>query len=153
MRKSDQSPSASGVLAQEVQERRLMKIAIPHWQSRVSPVCDEARLFLVVQLIDGREVARSELALAPPGNDLIGRVAQLRRWGVDVVICGAVSQELETVLQGAGIQVVARVCGDVEEVLQAYQTGRLDQQRFLLPGCVRRRCRRAQGRCGHDSLP
>jgi predicted Fe-Mo cluster-binding NifX family protein len=137
-----------------MQQRTSMKIAIPHWQSRVSPVCDEARLFLIVHFTDGREVARSELELALPGNDLIGRVAQLRQWDVDAVICGAVSQELETVLRGAGIQVFARVCGDVEEVLQAYRTGGLDQERFLLPGCARyRRRRRAKGRCGRDAHP
>jgi hypothetical protein len=58
--------------------------------------------FLVGQLQDGREVARSHLELALPGNDLHARVVQLRQWDVDVVICGAVYRELEIDLQGAG---------------------------------------------------
>jgi predicted Fe-Mo cluster-binding NifX family protein len=131
-----------------------MKIAIPHWQSCVSPVCDEARHFLVVQVLDDQEVDRSEVEVPLPGSDLVGRAAQLRDRGVEEVICGAISQSLEAVLQGVGIKVIAQICGSVEEVLQAYRTGCLDQERFILPGCNRRRHRRRRdGRCRWDARP
>jgi len=131
-----------------------MKIAIPHWQARVSPVCDEARNFLVVDVRDDREVGRSQFEMTAPGSDLAGRATQLLDWGVNTVICGAISKELEAMLQGVGIEVISHVCGNVEEVLQAFWTGGLEQDRFALPGCVRRRHRRQQnGKCRRDLRP
>lgn len=129
-----------------------MKIAIPHWQARVSPVCDEARNFLVVDAAGDQEARRSEFEMTPPGTDLVGRATQLLDWGVKTVICGAISQELETMLLGVGIDVISQVCGNVEDVLQAFWTGRLEQDCFALPGCVRRRRRRQRnGKCRRDS--
>jgi len=107
------------VLAQKLQRDRSMKIAIPHWQSRISPVCDEARHFLVVRITDHQEVSRSELEVTLPGTDLVGRATQLLDWDVNTVICGAISKGLETMLLGVGIEVIAQVCGNVEDVLQA----------------------------------
>jgi len=138
-------------LAQKLQRARFMKIAIPHWQSRISPVCDEARHFLVVNVTNDQEVSRSELEMTLPGTDLVGRAAQLLDAGVKTVICGAISKALETMLLGVGIEVVAQVCGNVEDVLQAFQTGKLEQDRFALPGCARRRHRRHRnGQCWRD---
>ena len=128
-----------------------MKIAIPHWQSRISPVCDEARHFLVVHVTKDQEVSRSELEMTLPGTDLVGRAAQLLDAGVNTVICGAISKSLETMLLGVGIEVISQVCGNVEDVLQAFQTGQLEQDRFALPGCARRRHRRHRnGQCWRD---
>ena len=139
-------------MAQKVHSLRGMKIAIPHWQSRVSPVCDEARQFLVVHIRDRQEVGRSEVPVALPGTDLLGRAAQLLDLGVQTVICGAISKGFETVLVGVGIQVVSQVCGEVEDVVQAFQTGTLEQDRFALPGCGRRRRRRQRdGGCRRES--
>jgi len=129
-----------------------MKIAIPYWQSRVSPVCDEARHFLLVQSEDGQAVGRSDLEMTLPGTDLLGRAARLLDWEVDTVICGAISTGLETMLVGVGIQAVSHVCGEVEDVLQAFLGGTLEQDRFALPGCARRRRRRQrEGRCRCES--
>lgn len=122
-----------------------MKLAIPHWQSRVSPVCDEARRFLVVEIVDNLEVRRDEFEMMPSGSDPVGRASQLRQWGVTTLICGAISRTLEVVLQGAGIQVIPKVCGCVEEVLQTFRAGALDQERYGLPGCARRQQRRRAG--------
>jgi len=128
-----------------------MKIAIPYWQSRVSPVCDEARHFLVVHFLDDGEVRRSELEMTLPGSDLVGRAARLLDLEVDTVICGAISQGLETMLRGVGIQVISQLCGDLEEILQTFRTGSLEQDRFALPGCARRRRRQRDGRCRRKS--
>jgi predicted Fe-Mo cluster-binding NifX family protein len=129
-----------------------MKIAIPYWQSRVSPVCDEARHFLIVQLADEGEVRRSEFEMTLPGTDLVGRTSRLLDLEVDTLICGAISQPLETMLRGVGIRVISQVCGNLEEILQAFQTGALEHARFALPGCPRRKRRRQRdGRCWNNS--
>jgi predicted Fe-Mo cluster-binding NifX family protein len=123
-----------------------MKVAIPIWHSRISPVFDVAKRLLVVDLEDGVETHRSEEVLGEvnPGK----RVANL---GVDVLICEAVSYPLEAMLTSSGVQVIAQTCGEVEDVLGAFLSGRLTEEAFRMPGCrgQHRRGRRPRhGSCG-----
>lgn len=150
-RRSPFRGAKGGRVAHQMQCAAGMKIAIPHWQSRVSPVCDEALRFLVVEMADGQELGRKEFEMRAPGIDMAERAARLLDWGVDTLICGAVSCALETLLQGVGIQVIPQVCGDIEEVLRAFHTGTLEQDRFTLPGCGgRKRRRRRAGACRRE---
>jgi predicted Fe-Mo cluster-binding NifX family protein len=113
-----------------------MTVAIPIWQERVSPVLDTAGRLLVVTRHRGREVSRRQFILAPlPPSALVSAIVEL---GVDVLICGALSQWLEAELWRSGVQVIARVCGEIEPVLLAHLAHRLDCPEFRMPGC-----------CGH----
>jgi len=119
-----------------------MRVAIPIWTGRVSPVFDVAGRLLVVDIDGNREISRQEAALEevqlPPRAK---RVAQL---GVDVLICGAISWPLEAMLASAGVRVMPQICGPVEEVLRAFVSGQLANRAFVMPGCCGRR-RRFQG--------
>lgn len=80
-----------------------MKIAIPQWQERVSPVFDVAGNLLLIDVEDGRETRREEkrfLVTAPSA-----RVTEFSTFGAGVLICGAISTALETSLIAAGVQV------------------------------------------------
>ncbi len=114
-----------------------MKVAIPHWQGRVSPVFDVAGHVLVVDLADGVEAARQDVSLAT--EDPQARAADLKRTGADVLICGAISRPLELALSSAGIEVISQTCGYVEQVLAAFACGQWPQDAFLMPGCCGRR--------------
>lgn len=124
-----------------------MKVAIPYWQGRVSPVFDVAGNVLLVEIDAAAELARRNLALDVA--DPAGRAARLMEAGADVLICGAISRPFELALTAAGIDVTAQICGDVECVLAAFIDGRLDQRPFRMPGCGRRgrkvRTHRRQG--------
>jgi len=112
-----------------------MRIAIPIWQSRVSPVFDAARRLLIVDVEEGRETARTEETISeisPPR-----KARRLRELGVDVLICGAVSRPLAALIAQSGVRVVPWIAGDVEEVLKYYIDGRMPDPRFLMPGCGR----------------
>ena len=115
---------------------------------RISPVFDVAGRLLVLDIQDGRELGRSEVSL--DHAELSQRADQLATCGVEVLICGGVSQMLEMALAGKGIQTIARICGQVEEVIQAFLAGRLVDQKFLMPGCcggrplMRGGCRRGR---------
>jgi len=128
----------------------VMKVAIPHWQGRVSPVFDVARNLLVVDTDDGVERARQDLVLVVEEPQL--RAARLAAIGADVLICGAISRPLEVAVVAAGIDVIPQTCGDVENVLAAFLDRRLRQDTFLMPGCCGRRrqlrLRRRHGRSG-----
>ena len=121
-----------------------MKVAIPHWQGRVSPVLDVAGRFLLVDLDEGREVSRQDGSLAASGP--LERARELRQAGTQVLICGAVSRPLELALEAAGVQVIPHTCGQLEEVLAAFVSGQLNQEAFLMPGCCGRRRQFQAGR-------
>jgi predicted Fe-Mo cluster-binding NifX family protein len=121
-----------------------MKIALPVWESRVSPVFDVAGRLLIVDVEDGLVSARDELPLATP--DPSERVRRLSELGIEVLICGAISRFLEAELLASGLRTIPRVCGEVEDIIQAYLTGTLTQPAFQMPGCCRRRRRGRQGR-------
>ena len=64
-----------------------MKLAIPVWQGRISPVFDVAGQLLLVELADGREVARQERMVDETAAD--ERSRKLAELGVETLICAA----------------------------------------------------------------
>jgi len=120
-----------------------MRVAIPTWDARVSPVFDVARRLLVVDIEGDVEVSREETGLEK--TQVVPRARRVAELGVDVLICGAVSRPLEAMLVSAGVRVVPQTCGPVEDVLRAFVSGQLADNAFLMPGCCGRR-RRFRGR-------
>jgi len=121
-----------------------MRLAIPHWQNRVSPVLDVAGTLLLADVDYGVETGRHNIAMEE-GSPLI-RAKQIEALGANVLICGAVSWPLERALITAGIEVIPQICGDIDQVLHAFLEGQLDQRIFLMPGCCRHRRRFRGGR-------
>ena len=115
----------------------MSKIAVPIWQNRVSPVLDSARSVLVVDLDGGKIVSQETVYL--PATSLGERVEIIADQRIDTVLCGALSRTLNDLLTRAGITVYAWITGELDDVLGAYWRGDLNNDRFLLPGCRRRR--------------
>lgn len=110
----------------------LMRVALPIWEERISPVFDVASRILLVDVDRQTLGAREERRLAV--TDPRARVETMIAWRVEVLICGAISRVIEQMLTARDVRVLGRVCGVAEEVLQAYVTGQLDAPRFRLPG-------------------
>ncbi len=130
-----------------------MKVAIPIWEDRVSSVLDFSQRLLVVEENEAGEVSRSEITLRDQSPFV--RLAKLRELGVNVLICGAVSQPLASASAAQGIRLLPYVTGEVEDVLRAYRDGRLNLREFRLPGWwpgarrgFGRRCCQRRGRRG-----
>jgi predicted Fe-Mo cluster-binding NifX family protein len=115
------------------------RIAIPVWQSRMSPVFDTAGKVLVLDIGNGRELHRVEQSLN--GLSMQKRVDRLVELDVDVLVCGAISRQLADMVAASGIRVIPWVKGDVDEVLQWYFTGKPMDLNFLMPGCPQKRHR------------
>ena len=110
-----------------------MTIAIPIAQERISPLLDAAARLLLVTCQRGKEVARKEFILNPqPPEELARSVAELR---VDVLLCAALSQDLQRELERCGVRVLPHLCGETEAVLQAFCCDRLNRPEFRMPGC------------------
>lgn len=121
-----------------------MRIAIPYWQGRVSPVFDVAANLLLVEVEGAGEVGRREVALA--SADPARRAKEVSQLPAEVLICGAISWPLEVALQAAGVRVISQICGQVEEVICSFLADGLETDAFRMPGCCgRRRFRGGRG--------
>jgi len=116
-----------------------MRIAIPIWEDKVSPVLDTALRLLVVEVEYHREVSRFIYNIDE--QDLIRRCLRIRNFNIDTLICGAVSRPFVCILLASGVDVIQEISGRAEEVLKAYLHGNLFCSRFLMPGCRRNRFR------------
>jgi predicted Fe-Mo cluster-binding NifX family protein len=119
-----------------------MRIAIPSFRDRVSPVLDTAEQFRIFELRDG--AADEQPGASLPGVALPSRLSQLKQLGCRVVLCGGVSEACRRLAQSLGLQVVPWLRGSIETVLKAYATGQLQREEFVMPGCGKR-CRRRRG--------
>jgi predicted Fe-Mo cluster-binding NifX family protein len=118
-----------------------MRTAIPSWQGRVSPVFDEASRILLVDVAERQEQRRQEVPLI--AQNPLERAQLLPRLGVDLLICGMISQTLLTALASAGIRVIPHICGSMEDVISALLRGQIQTGALRMPGCGgRRRLRR-----------
>lgn len=127
------------------------KVAISVNGGQVAVVFDFARSLLVMAIEGGEAAGREVMPFA--GYSPAGMAKELKRLGVSMVICGAISRPAVCGLQGAGIEVVPNIRGPVEEVLEAYLKGRLNRTKFLLPGCAGRGQRRRRGyQCGRGRV-
>ena len=99
-----------------------------HWQDRISPVFDVADHLLLLDVEGHREIDRKSLRLT--GRNPFERVKELSELGVNVLLCGAISLALEKAIIGAGIRVVGFLGGELENVIQAFLDGNLDDGRI-----------------------
>ena len=110
-----------------------MKVAVTIWEDRISPVFDASRRLLIVDIKNSRIGDRSLLVFDPEQPSSLAKT--LVNLGVKVLICGAVSQLPATIINAAGITLVAFIAGEVERVLDAFARGESLEPTFLMPGC------------------
>ncbi|MBN2070451.1 MAG: NifB/NifX family molybdenum-iron cluster-binding protein [Candidatus Krumholzibacteriota bacterium] len=118
-----------------------MKVAITIWNGRVSPVFDSACRLAVMDIgekgdISSREFDVSTLSLAE-------RKGQLEALGIDILVCGAISNRQAQLIESLGISIIPWVSAGISEVVTALSSGSIGEMDFLMPGCRRRgRCQR-----------
>jgi predicted Fe-Mo cluster-binding NifX family protein len=114
-----------------------MKAAFAHWDNRIAPVFDTARRLRLVEADEGRLVGVADVSL---GNDeSVGKALELVNQGAGLLVCGAISRPLHDMIRSYGVEVVAFVAGDLDEVIQAWLSGRMHGEAFAMPGCCGRR--------------
>jgi len=110
-----------------------MKVALPVWDKRLSPVLDFAHRLLVAK-IQNRAVMQRWYHPINPQLSIFSQAAVLSHLGIEVLICGSLSSDLSDMIQSFGIQIIPGLTGDVEEILHAFLNNRLAEPRFRLPG-------------------
>ena len=114
----------------------LMRIAIPVWEDKVSPVFDTALKLLVVEFDNRKEMSR--LAYHIGEEDLSWKCQRIKDLSPDVIICGAISHFFLNMLKAVNLEVIEHISGSTEGVLDAYLKGDILNSRFLMPGCKRK---------------
>lgn len=109
-----------------------VKVAIPTYRSRVAPVFDSCLRVLIFDNEQHRRVHKRELDLGTltPAQ----RVDALRKHRVTTLICGGISDVLGKMLQASSISVIAGIAGQVEQVLEAFFSGRIHEPGYRMPG-------------------
>ena len=103
---------------------------------------------MVVNIDGAQETTRDRIEIHD--LSLPDRVNRLTSSGIEVLICGAISEPLYDMLELAGIEVTPFLSGDAEGLLNAFIEERISDPRFLMPGCrgIKRRRRRCKNRRG-----
>lgn len=114
---------------------KMTTVAIPVFRSRVAPVFESCTRALLIAIEQGREKERVEIVLR--NFSLPERISTIKKVGVHELICAAISEVTHSALENLGVHVVAGIAGDVDEVIAAFITDQLDQDRFRMPGRVR----------------
>lgn len=110
-----------------------MRVALTVWENRVSPLFDAACMLLVAD-VENRVI--NEKRLEPircesPNS----RVARLDDLGIDILICGGISNFYANLIESRGIKIVPFAAGPAEEVLMAYINGSIYKKDYRMPGC------------------
>jgi predicted Fe-Mo cluster-binding NifX family protein len=110
-----------------------MRVAIPFWQGRVSPVFDEASRILLIDISQNREQRREERYLAD--QNPFERARLLEKLGVDLLICGMISQTQQAAINSSGLRIIPHICGSTEDVVTALLENRVECSELRMPGC------------------
>ncbi len=115
-------------------------IAITNWNEIVSPLYD-ASCFLLIMRPD-----KSNLMVNVRDMSIIEKAGACKYAGVNVLICGAISNIAHAALINYGIKVIPWIRGPVKEIIDAYGKHQNITEMFSMPGCNTGRCRGKQNR-------
>ncbi|MBN1626510.1 MAG: NifB/NifX family molybdenum-iron cluster-binding protein [Deltaproteobacteria bacterium] len=126
------------------------KAAFAYWGNRIAPVFDIARQIRIVEVDSGHIARESQEVFSSslPSHKAV-RLAEL---GVGTLVCGAVSKPVLDLIKAYGIRVIPFIAGDVNDVIDAWLKGRINDNVFCMPGCGLRNRRRIGGASGIDRV-
>ena len=133
-----------------------LRVAIPIFNGRVSPLLDVAGSFLYADIESGKVGARHLIKV--PENSSLLRINLLKEKGVSLLICSAVSRECACAVARMGITILPGIIGNVDEVLDAFARDVLNCERFARPGCCGRfrdgkgACAARRGKAQRDTI-
>jgi len=95
-----------------------MKIAITCWGSRVSPLFDTTRKIVIIET-DASGIQNSGEVDISPVNPF-SRAGFLQDMGVEVLICGGISECYLQQMAALKIKVIPWISGEVDKIISEY---------------------------------
>ncbi len=112
-----------------------MRLALSVFKNCISTVFDSADQLLIVETDEVTNLKKIPLKFVSAVP--LERVAQLKDNDIDVLICGAISRQMQALITSQGIVVHPFIRGEVDSIVSAYKNNQLEQAIFSLPGCRR----------------
>jgi predicted Fe-Mo cluster-binding NifX family protein len=109
-----------------------MRIAVPEHQGRVAPVFDTCTRIAIYVLSAGRNSLEASEDWSLTSRH--GRALRLKELGVEMLLCGGISNSMEEQVRICGIQLVPWLAGEVPRILEAFREGTIDSPQFAMPG-------------------
>ncbi|MEW6710619.1 MAG: hypothetical protein AB1403_12410, partial [Candidatus Riflebacteria bacterium] len=104
----------------------------------IAPVFDVAQDCICYEINDGVVNSAVRLSLAVKDNEL-APIIRLGEEGVEILICGAISRQLQLLAENNGILVEGFLTGQTNEILAAYLGQHPEKlSEFVMPGCRQR---------------
>lgn len=110
----------------------MIRIAIPIFQYRVSPVLDTCTRLLIIDYEGQAEIDRREVVFDMYSSS--ERLEIVKKLNTDAIICCGISERFDRMLKAAGIRLICGIAGDVQQVANAFLYNRLDAPCFRMPG-------------------
>jgi len=110
----------------------MVRVAIPIFRSRVSPIFDSSTRVMLVDIEHNNEIERSEIYLDELSKT--ERVTILQKLKVKTIICSGISDMLQNMLQSEKINLVTGIAGEIDQVVAAFLSERLNEPQFHMPG-------------------
>ena len=110
-----------------------MRVALTVWKNRISPLFDSAGTLLITDIEDGR-ICKKYLEAIKSGSPC-RRVGKLYDMGVQLLICGGISDFYANLIEAREIKIIPFTTGDIDEVLNAYINGNIYEKNYRMPGC------------------
>jgi predicted Fe-Mo cluster-binding NifX family protein len=95
-----------------------MLVALTDWEGRVSPLFDSTRSLLIADVKGRTVIAKHYVAF--DCDSAFSRAAKLNDLGVNVLICGGISDFYANQIEARGIEIIPFSSGDVGEALEGY---------------------------------
>ncbi len=77
-----------------------MKITVPYWYNRISPVLDTAENFLIVDVQNGRRIKDVNINLGE--KSLSDKAEYFKKRRINVILCGEVSEYFHNLILARG---------------------------------------------------
>ena len=110
----------------------MIRIAIPIFHHRVSPLLDTCTRLLIIDYEGQTEVDRREVAFDMYSTSQ--RFEIVKKLNPDAIICCGISEVFDRMIQTAGIRLICGIVGDVQQVAEAFIFNRLEAPCFQMPG-------------------
>jgi predicted Fe-Mo cluster-binding NifX family protein len=95
-----------------------MRVAIPVFQSKISPRFDSTQEFVLLEIEKSKVIKREDLPTK--GWPLSAKLKQMVDLSVDTLICGGIDLESMQQLNFSGIKVYSWITGEVEDVVACF---------------------------------
>ena len=104
-------------------EEDTMKIAIPVFQTKISPRFDQAQGFVILEMENDNIIARK--TLTTQGWSVLDKMKHLVDLEVNTLICGGIDRASLQYLGFKGIKIYSWVTGEVEDAVSCFLSHRM----------------------------